>query len=61
MSELSAYTDEELVELYMAASSLKALHSKPGGLELSRRAYEQRAENYRQEILQRMSKKGVQQ
>lgn len=59
MNELSVHTDEELIELYMAASSLRDLHSRPGGLELSRQLYEQKAENYRREILQRM--RGVQQ
>jgi hypothetical protein len=54
MNPLAVHTNEELLDVYLAAKSLASLHSKPGGLELSRREYEQRADGYRREILRRM-------
>lgn len=53
MRDLSIHTDQELLDLYLAATSLKSLHDK-GGLEQHRLHYEQRANEYRQELLRRM-------
>lgn len=47
-------TDEQLLDLYIAAASLKSLHTKQGGLELHRKHAEEKLEEYRQEILRRM-------
>lgn len=47
-------TNEQLLDLYIAAASLKSLHTKQGGLELHRKHAEDKLEEYRQEILRRM-------
>jgi hypothetical protein len=46
--------NEQLLELFLAASHLKTLHSK-GGLELSKQHAQEKQDEYRQEILRRMS------
>lgn len=52
---MSVHTNEELLDVFLAASSLAALHRKEGGIELSAKYYEQRANEYRQGILRRMT------
>lgn len=48
-------TNEQLLNLFLAAASLKSLHSKQGGLEQHRNQAEVKLEEYRQEILRRMN------
>jgi len=57
MNPLAVHTDEELLDVFLAARSLASLHSEPGGLELSRPVYQQKADEYRQEILRRMEQR----
>lgn len=51
---MTVHTNEELLDVFLAATSLAALHRKDGGIEISRKYYEQKAEDYRQEIIRRM-------
>lgn len=52
---MTVHTNEELLDVFLAATSLAALHRKKGGLEVSRKYYEQKADDYRREIIRRMS------
>lgn len=51
-------TDEQLLDLYQAAITLKSLHKE--GLELSRQHADKKMAEYRQEILKRMQHAQVQ-
>ena len=51
---MTVHTNEELLDVFLAATSLAALHRKDGGIEISRKYYEQKAEDYRREIIRRM-------
>lgn len=51
---MTVHTNEELLDVFLAATSLAALHRKEGGIATSRQHYEQKAIEYRQEIIRRM-------
>ena len=55
---MTVHTNEELLDVFLAATSLVSLHRKEGGIEISRLHYEQRADEYRREIIRRMSANG---
>lgn len=52
---MTVHTNEELLDLFLAATNLAALHREAGGMETSRKHYEQAAEAYRREIIRRMT------
>jgi len=52
---VTVHSNEELLDLFLAATSLAALHRKDGGMETSRKYYERAAKDYRQEIIRRMA------
>ena len=54
---MTVHTNEELIDVLLAATNLAALHKKDGGLEGSRMYYEQKANDYRREIIRRMEAK----
>ena len=51
---MTDHTNEELLDVFLAATRLAALHREPGGFEQSRQHYEKKAEEYRREIIRRM-------
>lgn len=51
---MTEHTNEELLDVFIAARSLADLHKQPGGIEISRKYYEQKASDYRKEIIRRM-------
>lgn len=52
---MTDHTNEELLDVFLAARSLADLHKQPGGFEVSRDYYEQKANDYRKEIIRRMT------
>ena len=51
---MTIHTNEELIDVFLAATNLASLHNKDGGLEHSRTYYKQKADEYRREIIRRM-------
>lgn len=51
---MTDHTNEELLDAFLAATRLAALHREPGGIEQSRQHYEKKTEEYRREIIRRI-------
>lgn len=51
---MTVHTNEELLDVFLAATTLVSLHREKGGSEISRQHYSRKADEYREEIIRRM-------